>query len=95
MIQTVWLAGKFSPEGKIALDYVIRFKPLVGFTPQEARFARHVPIAGDTKMVGEGVEQGLRSSGCVVSRITAPDSYALESIFKQLLAVGIPNPPSR
>ncbi len=76
----------------LALDYVIRFAPIVGFSVEQARYALHVTIVGDTNAVSEGAEQELRDAGCLVTRLTASDSYALENLFKQLIASGSPYP---
>lgn len=78
----------------IALDYIIRFAPLVGFSPDEARHAERVTIVGDSSVVSRAVEQSLRAAGCTVTRITASDSYALENVFKQLIDSGSPFPSS-
>lgn len=76
----------------LALDYIVRFAPLVGFSPEEAGHARAVTIVGDTGAVSDAAEQELHQAGCHVVRLTAPDSYALENLFKQLVASGSPFP---
>ncbi|MGB8647480.1 MAG: hypothetical protein WCF84_19765 [Anaerolineae bacterium] len=76
----------------LALDYIVRFAPIVGFSPDEARNAQRVTIVGDMTAVSAAVEQGLRDEGCTVVRLTAADSYALENVFKQLVASGSPYP---
>lgn len=76
----------------IALDYIVRYAPLVGFSSEEAKNAQHVTVVGDADSVSIEVEQSLRQTGCVVSRLAAPDSYALESVFKHLIDSGSPYP---
>ncbi|MGE5139451.1 MAG: hypothetical protein ACM3JD_08330 [Rudaea sp.] len=76
----------------LALDYIVRFAPIVGFSADEAKNAQRVTIVGDISGVGDAVEQGLRDAGCHVVRLTAADSYALEELFKQLVASGSPYP---
>ncbi len=76
----------------LALDYIVRFAPIVGFSPDEAKNAQHVTIVGDTSAVSDAVAQGLRDAGCHLVRLTAADSYALEELFKQLVASGSPYP---
>jgi hypothetical protein len=76
----------------LALDYIIRFAPLVGFSPDEAKNAEHVTIVGDTNALSPTLEQSLRDAGCKVARISASDSYALENAFKQLIDSGTPYP---
>jgi hypothetical protein len=76
----------------LALDYIVRFAPLVGFKASDAKNAAHVTIVGDTSGVSQGDEQSLRDTGCQVVRLTAADSYALETIFKELVSSGSPYP---
>jgi hypothetical protein len=76
----------------IALDYILRFAPLVGFSTDEAKNAQHVTIVGDTNAVSSSVEQSLRDLGCIVARLAASDSYALENVFKHLIDSGSPYP---
>ncbi len=76
----------------LALDYIARYAPLVGFSVDEARYAQHVTIVGDTNSVSAAAEQELREAGCLVTRLSAPDSYALENLFKRLIASGSPYP---
>ncbi len=76
----------------IALDYILQYAPLVGFSPEEAKNAQHVTIVGDTSAVTTAAEQSLLEAGCMVERLAASDSYALESVFKQLIDSGSPHP---
>lgn len=77
----------------IALDYIIRYAPVVGFSPDEAKNAEHVTLVGDTAALSSSIEQSLRDAECIVSRLTASDSYALENVFKLLIDSGSPYPP--
>ncbi len=72
----------------LALDYIVHFAPVVGFSVQEALSAERVTIVGGVNAVSAQDEQRLRESGCQVARLQAPDSYALENLFQQLLASG-------
>ncbi len=76
----------------LALDYIVRYAPIVGFSADEAKSAQRVTIVGDNNAVSTAVEQTLRDAGCTVVRLTAADSYALENLFKQLVASGSPYP---
>lgn len=76
----------------IALDYIIRFAPIVGFSPDEAKFAERVTLVGDNSALSSTIEQSLKEAGCNVARLSAPDSYALEDVFKQLIESGSPYP---
>lgn len=76
----------------LALDYIVHFAPVVGFSVEEALNAEHVTIVGGTSAVSAQDEQRLRDGGAKVARLQAPDSYALENLFQQLLASGSPFP---
>lgn len=78
----------------IALDYIIRYTPIVGFSVDEAKNAEHVTIVGGDKSVSISAEQSLRDAACSVTRLSASDSYALENVFKQLIDSGSPFPRS-
>lgn len=77
----------------LALDYIIRFAPTVGFSVDEAANAENVTIVGGPGAVSIEAEQYLREKGAIVRRLQAPDSYALENLFQQLLASDSPYPP--
>jgi len=76
----------------LALDYIVHFTPVVGFSVEEAQNAEHVTIVGGTGAVSAVDEQRLRDGGAQVARLQATDSYALENLFQQLLASGSPYP---
>jgi len=76
----------------LALDYIVHFAPVVGFSVDEALNAERVTIVGGTAAVSVQEEQRLRDGGARVSRLQAADSYALENLFQQLLASGSPFP---
>lgn len=74
----------------LALDYIVHFAPVVGFSVDEALNAERVTIVGGTSAVSGQEEQRLRDGGSKVARLQAADSYALENLFQQLLASGSP-----
>lgn len=74
----------------LALDYIVHFAPVVGFSVDEAHNAERVTIVGGTSAVSAQDEQRLREGGSRVARLQAADSYALENLFQQLLASGSP-----
>lgn len=74
----------------LALDYIVHFAPVVGFSIDEALNAERVTIVGGTSAVSVQDEQRLRDGGAWVARLQAADSYALENLFQQLLASGSP-----
>lgn len=76
----------------LALDYIVHYAPVVGFSVDEALSAERVTIVGGVSAVSAVDEQRLRDGGCQVARLQATDSYALENLFQQLLASGSPYP---
>lgn len=76
----------------LALDYIVHFAPVVGFSVDEALNAERVTIVGNTTAVSVQDEQRLRDGGARVARLQAADSYAMENLFQQLLASGSPFP---
>ncbi len=77
----------------LALDYIVHYAPIVGFSVDEAANAERVTIVGGPSAVSTQDEQRLRDGGSKVARLQAADSYALETLFQQLLASGSPYPP--
>lgn len=77
----------------LALDYVARFAPTVGFSVNEAKSAQNVTIVG-AGAVGAADEQALVSAGCTVRHIAGADSYAVEQLLGQLIAAANPFPSS-
>lgn len=75
----------------LALDYVARFAPTVGFSISEAKNAQNVTIVG-TGAVTASDEQDLKNAGCTVRHIAGADSYAMEQLFGQLISSGNPYP---
>ncbi len=65
------------------LQYVSRFRPVVGTDEAEARKARHVTILGSLSAVGALVEQGLRMAGCHVQRIEGDYAAALGRLLAE------------
>lgn len=75
----------------LALDYIARFAPTVGFSLEEAKGAQNVTIVGSGATSGAD-EQTLIRSGCTVRRLAAADSYGMDQLFTQLIASGNPYP---
>jgi hypothetical protein len=76
----------------LALDYIVHYAPIVGFSVDEALNAERVTIVGGTSAVSAQDEQRLRDGGSRVARLQGADSYAMENLFQQLLASGSPFP---
>jgi hypothetical protein len=75
----------------LALDYVARFAPTVGFSALEAQSAQNVTIVGVNAVPGSA-EQSLQNAGSTVRHIAGADSYAMEQLFANLVASGNPYP---
>jgi N-acetyl-anhydromuramyl-L-alanine amidase AmpD len=71
-----------------ALGYIARFRPTVGFSPEEARGAEYVTVVGGEAGVSRGVEQMLVQAGCKVERIAGRDSAETGLMFAELLRAG-------
>ena len=56
-----------------AANYVARFRPTHGFTPEDARNAEYVTIVGGPAGVSPAIEQMLRDAGCKVERLAGKD----------------------
>ncbi len=71
-----------------ALGYIARFRPTVGFSPEEARSAEYVTVVGGEAGVSRSVEQILVQAGCKVERIAGRDSAETGLMFAELLRAG-------
>jgi len=71
----------------LALDYVLAFQPVCGFSVEEALCARRVTIIGDEKAVSAADEARIRNSGAIVQRISG-DSYTVERVLAERIASG-------
>ena len=74
-------------------DYVKTFRPVCGFSPNEAGCARHVTIIGDTWGVPAAAEADLRAAGCLVRRIAAADREAIADALDAMVRAGEPYGP--
>jgi N-acetyl-anhydromuramyl-L-alanine amidase AmpD len=82
-------AGQTGREDMVnALGYIARFRPTVGFSPEEARGAEYVTVVGGEAGVSRSVEQMLSQSGCKVERIAGRDSAETGLMFAELLRAG-------
>ncbi len=75
----------------LALDYMTRFAPVVGFSAEEARCAENVTIVG-AGAISPAEEQVLIKAGCKVRHIAGADSYAMDQLLAQLVSSGNPFP---
>lgn len=71
-----------------AADYVARFRPTLGFTPEDARNARYVTIVGGPAGVPPETEQMLRDAGCQVERLAGRDFADTKRMLDELAQRG-------
>ena len=81
--------GPFAQDDFVnALEYVVRFRPTVGFSVHDARNAEFVTIVGGEAGIGSDAEQSLRQSGCRVERIAGRNEDETSRILRELAAAG-------
>ncbi len=68
-----------------AVGYVARFRPTVGFSPEDARQAEYVTIVGGQSGIPAAIEQMLRESGCKVERIAGRDEEETGRMLAELV----------
>ena len=71
-----------------AANYVARFRPTLGFTPEDARTAEYVTIAGGTAGVSPAIELLLRDAGCKVERLAGTDVADTQRMLDDLAQRG-------
>ncbi len=54
-------------------DIVRTYQPTCGYSPEEARHARHVTLIGDERGISQSIEEQLIQAGCSVERISSDD----------------------
>ncbi len=82
-------AGQAGREDLVnSLAYIARFRPTVGFSPEEARAAEFVTIVGGETGVSRSVEQMLVQAGCKVERIAGRDGAETGLLLAELVRAG-------
>jgi len=71
-----------------ALDYVARFRPVIGFEIQQAKNAKYVTIVGGPGGVPANAERILRDAGCQVERINGGTEAETRQLLQRLAAEG-------
>ena len=70
-----------------AIDYIEKFPVTVGFSIEEAKWARYVTIIGGTQGgVPAEAEQVLRAAGCQVERLAGATETETRRMLEQLAA---------
>ncbi|MEM7131432.1 MAG: N-acetylmuramoyl-L-alanine amidase [Chloroflexota bacterium] len=70
------------------LNYITRFRPVVGFSLDEARSAEYVTIIGNQSGITAIDEQILTQSGCKVERIVGRDEEETGRMLTDLVRLG-------
>jgi N-acetyl-anhydromuramyl-L-alanine amidase AmpD len=67
--QRPWPGPAAANDVEGAISYITRFRPTVGFSPEDARSAEYVTIVGGEAGISAQVEHELSEHGCRVERI--------------------------
>ena len=73
-----------------SINYVARYRPTMGFSPDDASHAQKVTIIGGPLGVSAEIEQQLREAGCIVRRIAGGNEEETKAILDQLAEEGDP-----
>lgn len=71
-----------------AINYVVRFRPTLGFSVQDARNAEYVTIVGNEAGISGAEEKSLRNSGCRVERVAGRDDEETSRMLAELANLG-------
>ncbi|MFN8493408.1 MAG: N-acetylmuramoyl-L-alanine amidase [Caldilineaceae bacterium] len=71
-----------------ALAYIARFRPAIGFSVEDAKYAEYVTIVGNEAGVSATDEQILLSHGCKVERIAGRDENETSHILTEMAELG-------
>jgi hypothetical protein len=72
-----------------ALSYIALFKPVVGFSIEEAKQATYVTIVGGTAGVPPNAERILRDVGCKVERIDGQTEGGTRRLLEEMAAQNV------
>jgi hypothetical protein len=84
----VWEWGVSERYWRLLVNYVKAFRPICGFSAQEAALARYVTIIGRPPGVPQSVEDELKGRGCVVERIAGEDAAEAQRVLDELARQG-------
>ncbi len=70
------------------INYVVRFRPTLGFSVQDARNAEYVTIVGSEAGISATEEKTLKASGCKVERIAGRDEEETSRMLAELANLG-------
>ena len=73
-----------------SINYVARYHPTMGFSPDDAMHAQRVTIVGGPLGVSEEVERRLILAGCRVRRVAGENEEATKALLDRLAEEGDP-----
>jgi N-acetyl-anhydromuramyl-L-alanine amidase AmpD len=71
-----------------AINYIVRFRPAIGFSLNDARNAEYVTIVGSEAGISATEEKALQNSGCKVERIAGRDEEETSRMLSELANLG-------
>ena len=71
-----------------AINYIVRFRPAIGFSVHDARNAEYVTIVGSEAGISAAEEASLRNSGSRVERIAGRDEEETSRMLAELASLG-------
>lgn len=71
-----------------ALEYIAKFKPVVGFDAGQAELAKYVTIVGGVRGVPAKTEVALRDAGCRVERLDGGSETGTRQLLAELVKKG-------
>ena len=71
-----------------AINYIVRFRPAIGFSLNDARNAEYVTIVGSEAGISAAEEKSLQNSGCKVERIAGRDEEETSRMLSELANLG-------
>jgi N-acetyl-anhydromuramyl-L-alanine amidase AmpD len=71
-----------------SINYIVRFRPAIGFSLNDARNAEYVTIVGSEAGISAAEEKALQNSGCKVERIAGRDEEETSRMLSELASLG-------
>ena len=71
-----------------SINYIVRFRPAIGFSLNDARNAEYVTIVGSEAGISEADEKALQNSGCKVERVAGRDEEETSRMLSELANLG-------
>ena len=71
-----------------SINYIVRFRPALGFSLNDARNAEYVTIVGSEAGISAAEEKALLNSGCKVERIAGRDEEETSRMLSELANLG-------